>query len=159
MYILYIQPDNICRDIYTAAADAYNTKPVKERDAGFDLYCEGIQVGVDGVTKISQQCTAGLWDPMLGRFRAYYMMPRSSISKTPLRLANSVGIIDAGYRGKLIAAVDNIDKASVYNVAPDTRLFQICSPDLNVFHKVEIVDTIPGGPTLRGDGGFGSTGL
>jgi dUTP pyrophosphatase len=86
------------------------------------------------------------------------MMPRSSISKMPLRLANSVGIIDAGYRGNLIAAVDNIDKATVYNVAPDTRLFQICSPDLSVFLKVEVVDVIPGGPTLRGEGGFGSTG-
>ena len=32
-------------------------------------------------------------------------IPRSSIAKTPLMLANSVGIIDAGYRGNLIAAV------------------------------------------------------
>ena len=35
-------------------------------------------------------------------------MPRSSISKTPLRLANAVGLIDAGYRGEIMAAVDNI---------------------------------------------------
>jgi len=159
MYTLYIQPDSNSRDVYVAAAAAYNAKPLKERDAGFDLYCEGVQVGVEGVTKISQQCVAGLWDPAFGGFRAYYMMPRSSISKTPLRLANSVGIIDAGYRGKLIAAVDNIDKPNVYNIAPDTRLFQICSPDLSVFTSVEVVDVIPGGPTLRGEGGFGSTGI
>ena len=30
----------------------------------------------------------------------------SSISKTPLRFANSVGIIDAGYRGTIMAAVE-----------------------------------------------------
>ena len=29
---------------------------------------------------------------------SYYLYPRSSIVKTPLRLSNSVGIIDAGYR-------------------------------------------------------------
>ena len=31
--------------------------------------------------------------------KAYYLFPRSSISKTPLRLANSIGLIDGGYRG------------------------------------------------------------
>ena len=40
--------------------------------------------------------------------KSYFLMPRSSISKTPLRLANSVGLIDAGYRGEIMAAVDNI---------------------------------------------------
>ena len=34
----------------------------------------------------------------------YYLYPRSSISKTPLILANSVGIIDSGYRGNIKAA-------------------------------------------------------
>ena len=35
-------------------------------------------------------------------------MPRSSISKTPLRLANSIGLIDGGYRGEIMAPCDNI---------------------------------------------------
>ena len=35
-------------------------------------------------------------------------MPRSSISKTPLRMSNSVGLIDGGYRGEIMASVDNI---------------------------------------------------
>ena len=40
---------------------------------------------------------------------AYYLYPRSSMgSKTPLRLSNSVGIIDSGYRGEIGAYVDNI---------------------------------------------------
>ncbi len=38
----------------------------------------------------------------------YFLFPRSSISKTPLRMSNSVGIIDAGYRGHLMAKVDNL---------------------------------------------------
>ena len=39
---------------------------------------------------------------------SFLLLPRSSISKTPLRLSNSVGLIDAGYRGELQAPVDNI---------------------------------------------------
>ena len=38
---------------------------------------------------------------------SYYLYPRSSVStKTPLRLANSVGIIDSGYRGNIKAVFD-----------------------------------------------------
>ena len=33
---------------------------------------------------------------------------RSSISKTPLRMSNSIGLIDGGYRGELKVYVDNI---------------------------------------------------
>ena len=45
---------------------------------------------------------------------SYFLMSRSSISKTPLRLANAVGLIDAGYRGEIMAVVDNIsDEESV----------------------------------------------
>ncbi len=84
----------------------------------------------------------------------YYLYPRSSISKTPLRLANSVGIIDAGYRGNIMAKVDNISDDS-YIIKKGDRLFQICMPDLRPFNVVlgnVAVDT------ARGAGGFGSTG-
>jgi dUTPase len=38
----------------------------------------------------------------------YFIFPRSSIWKKPLRLANSTGIIDSGYRGEIGVALDNI---------------------------------------------------
>jgi dUTPase len=38
-------------------------------------------------------------------FTSYYLYPRSSLSKTSFQLANSVGVIDAGYRGNLMAKV------------------------------------------------------
>jgi dUTP pyrophosphatase len=84
----------------------------------------------------------------------YYLYPRSSISKTPLRLANSVGIIDAGYRGNIMAKVDNISDEP-YIIKKGDRLFQICMPDLRPFNVVlgnVAVDT------ARGAGGYGSTG-
>ena len=84
----------------------------------------------------------------------YYLYPRSSIIKTPLRLSNSVGIIDAGYRGEIIAAVDNRSDQP-YFVEAGTRLFQLCFPDLKPF-EVEFVEELT--QTARGAGGFGSTG-
>lgn len=96
----------------------------------------------------------------------YYLYPRSSIVKTPFRMANSVGIIDAGYRGEVMAVVDNIDSANndlkecLDRYAPPmSRMFQICSPTLEPFlvRIVESEDDL--GVTERGSGGFGSTGV
>ena len=101
----------------------------------------------------------------------FYLYPRSSISKTRMRLANSVGIIDAGYRGDLIAAVDTIGlfgstdiwhvwKETLSPIKKNDRYFQVCAPDLSPF-LVHIVPTEAGlgSPTARGTGGFGSTGV
>ena len=81
-------------------------------------------------------------------------MPRSSISKTPIRLCNSVGLIDAGYRGEIMAAVDNI-KQEDYTISVGQRLFQIVAMDGSPL-SFELVDELSS--TSRGAGGFGSTG-
>jgi len=89
----------------------------------------------------------------------FYLYPRSSTgTKTPLRLANSVGIIDSGYRGPLIAAFDNW-KGDDFNIEDKQRLVQICAPDLSYPIYVVLVDSEEElGKTSRGSGGFGSTG-
>ena len=98
---------------------------------------------------------------------SYYLYSRSSTAtKTPLRLANSVGIIDSGYRGTIKAAFDfnlayfnNINKK--YSIQSNSRYVQITPPDLSNFPmRVIIVDDINelGGNTSRGNLGFGSTG-
>jgi dUTP pyrophosphatase len=86
--------------------------------------------------------------------KPYLLMPRSSISKTPLRLSNSIGLIDGGYRGEIIAAVDNI-KDIPYKVNPGQRLFQLVAMDGSPIH-FRIVEELS--ETARGSGGFGSTG-
>ena len=50
------------------------------------------------------------------------VMPGSSISKTPLRMSNSIGLIDAGYRGNIMVALDSHD-LEPYTIQKDTRLF------------------------------------
>lgn len=87
---------------------------------------------------------------------AYLLHPRSSISKTPLMLANCTGIIDSGYRGDLIGAFRSFQ--SSYTVDKHTRLLQICHPTLCPIHVNMIHDETLLSNTVRGSGGFGSTG-
>jgi dUTPase len=100
----------------------------------------------------------------------FYLYPRSSISKTKMRLANSVGIIDAGYRGELIAAVDTIGiygsndihhiwKETLGGIRKYDRYFQICAPDLSSFSVRIVANEDELGKTERGSCAFGSSGL
>ena len=85
----------------------------------------------------------------------FWLMPRSSISRTPLIMANSMGLIDSGYRGELKAIVYNTSDEP-YKILKYTRLFQIVNPFLNPFSSVNQVSEVDS--SERNDGGFGSTG-
>ena len=91
--------------------------------------------------------------------RAYDLCVRSSIYKTPWRLSNNVGIIDAGYRGELHAGMDYNKsygkKGSSHNLEKGNRYWQIVMPDRKPF-KVYVVNEL--NETERGEGGLGSTG-
>lgn len=167
--------------VYKEKVEAHNKK-VRESyyaDSGFDLfipfdYSEHENGYTDNhISKVTFRVPLGVKCSMLRVSPTttpipcgYYLYPRSSIVKTPFRLSNSVGIIDSGYRGEIMAVVDNIDsvnndmKACIRKyMNPMTRMFQICSPTLEPF-LVEIVDNEEDlGFTERGNGGFGSTGL
>ena len=86
--------------------------------------------------------------------KPYMLMPRSSIAKTPLRLSNSIGLIDAGYRGEIMAAVDNI-KNVPFTLEIGQRLFQLVGMDGSEIN-FELVKNLSA--SARGSGGFGSTG-
>jgi len=83
----------------------------------------------------------------------YMLIPRSSIIKTNMRLANSVGIIDKSYRGELMAVVDNIGTDDVY-LKTGSCYFQIVAFDGNL-PTYTLKDVLSS--TTRGSGGFGST--
>jgi dUTP pyrophosphatase len=88
----------------------------------------------------------------------YWLAPRSSISKTPLILANSMGVVDAGYNGELMAAMHNTSDEP-YVVKQLDRLIQIVSGDLTPFYRITIREPNDRpDKTTRGEGGFGSTG-
>lgn len=177
--------DDHLRDMYRNAALAHNNKLLTSMphiDAGFDLFAPGTEnqlhffgpgwPGKSPVNKLDFKicCAARMHADNGKNFNTgYYMHPRSSLSKTQLRLANSTGIIDAGYRGHLIGMFDVVnippnptqtaDRAPDYSGNKYDRYLQICAPGL-VPIMVEIVDSLSdlGDETERGAGGFGSTG-
>ena len=148
---LLIKADNeYLKSLYT------NHQHYNPGDSGLDLFCpEDIIIGPGETMKIDLQiqCEA-LHDNIENNNVSYYLYPRSSIIKTPLRLANSVGIIDAGYRGNIIACVDNI-KNYEFKIEKGSRLFQICGPTLEPI-EIRVINELSN--SQRGSGGFGSTG-
>ena len=124
-------------------------------DSGLDLFFpEDINLNPHETKIINLQIKCEAWkNSKNSESYSYYLYPRSSISKTPLRMSNSVGIIDSGYRGNLMVAVDNTSDI-VYMIKKGQRLFQICSPNLSPV-TFSLVDTLS--ETSRGEGGFGST--
>lgn len=126
------------------------------QDAGFDLFCPDTYelFKENKQFKCDTQIVCSMVDPNDNNC-SYYLYPRSSISKTNLRLANSLGIIDSGYRGPIIGVFDIIDD---FYLDKYSRLLQICAPNLGPI-KINIVSSLKDlGFTLRGSGGFGSTG-
>ena len=130
-------------------------------DSGFDLALpKDFHLEKTCSNKISLGIHCAMYSNDIQKIpQAYYLYPRSSIVKTPMRLANSVGIIDSGYRGEIKAFVDMIDGSiNSYSITAMDRYFQICHPSLHSF-KVIMVDSLEElGSTERGMGGFGSTG-
>ena len=146
-------------------------------DAGFDLYNTESIVSNGCQTIIVDykiQCAMKVCINGIERYIGYYLYCRSSTgSKTPLRLSNSVGIIDSGYRGNIKACFDNINinNSDINNsdilvgsndfvLKQGERYTQLCPPNLEYPMKVVIVDNISdlGKETIRGYGGFGSSG-
>ena len=80
------------------------------------------------------------------------LFPRSSISKTNLRLANAVGVIDSGYRGEIML---KFDREGVRDYEVGDRVGQLILMPIPSIQFVEVVN-LPG--TDRGIGGFGSSG-
>ncbi len=150
--------DNELKEQYIKAVDNHNKQLSSQfPNAGFDLFCpDNKKVIIEEKTFCLDTKVVCSMTNYNGNYLSYYLYPRSSIIKTPLRLANSVGIIDSGYRGNIKAVFDIT--GDFYHIEKNSRLVQICSPTLLPLN-VKIVDNIEDlGITERGDGGFGSTG-
>lgn len=139
-------------------AQFYSDRKNHGTDSGYDLYCpKDISIPAHSVGTIDFKIACSPQFKRSDNFNlisGYYLYPRSSISKTPLMMANSVGIIDHGYRGNIMAKVYNTSDELVV-VKKGERLFQLCMPTLEPF-TVSFVEELD--ETERGTGGFGSTG-
>ena len=127
-------------------------------NAGVDLFVatEARLSGHRGVSLIDLGVKARMVNLASGEDVHYLLYPRSSIFKSNVYIANSVGVIDRTYRGTLKAAVGVIDIESGATLAAGIRLVQVVAPDMGHIKQIRLVDSLP--ETVRGAGGFGSTG-
>ena len=146
-----VEDQSIFSELYGAVRTNHRS------DSGFDLFMPAdLILGPRTTTFIDLGVRCQIQDPTNRTF-GYYLYPRSSISKTPLRLANSVGIIDAGYRGHLIGMFDCFN--TQHMLEKHDRVLQICAPSLMPIF-VELVNSEQelGEETMRSSSGFGSSG-
>ena len=88
--------------------------------------------------------------------KGYMLMlaPRSSLSKTPLIIPNSFGVIDADYRGEIKAILHNTSDTP-YLIQKGDRLVQGIMVPVGALKLLEVTQLTE---TVRGAGGIGSTG-
>jgi dUTP pyrophosphatase len=148
-------------DLYQVRAAAHNNMVLtgSHPDSGFDIILPHSEETTVPPQTWSFKVPLGVKCAMQGpNPRGFYLYPRSSTgSKTPLRLSNSVGIIDAGYRGELMGLFDNASAGSV-TLEPRQRLVQVCAGDLSPFLVEVVTDETKLSVTHRGGDGLGSTG-
>lgn len=157
---LFIAKENseLC-ELYKTHIQKHNASQMTDPfpNAGFDIFFPEDQIFESKVasTFVNFQIKCEMIQTQVPQ--AFYVYPRSSISKTPLLLANNVAIIDSGYRGNIIGAFRNLGDES-WSVKKHERLLQICHSSLGPI-RVEIVENEEDlSTTARGEGGFGSTG-
>ena len=88
--------------------------------------------------------------------KGYMLMlaPRSSMSKTPLVIPNSFGVIDADYRGEIKGIFKNTSDDE-YLIQKGDRLLQGILVPVGALKLLEVGELTE---TVRGAGGIGSTG-
>ena len=87
---------------------------------------------------------------------AAFVVPRSGLAaKHGISIVNSPGTVDAGYRGEIKVSLINTDIRSAYDVAVGDRIAQLIIMPVTRATFIP-VEELP--DSVRGEGGFGSTG-
>lgn len=124
-----------------------------EGDAGLDLYASEdrtLEPGERGLigTGIAVAIPAG---------HAGFVQPRSGLAiKQGLSLVNTPGLIDSHYRGEIKLIAINLDPTTPIAIKRGAKLAQLVIQRVERMSLVE-VDELD--ETMRGAGGFGSTGV
>lgn len=119
---------------------------------GFDLYVPKTRVIRAKKQSVEVPLGVGFEIP---RGYALLLLPRSSVgTKTPIRMSNSVGLIDSDYRGEVRAFFDNLSDED-YVINPGERVVQgvLVKVPTATLVEAEELET-----TERGTKGYGSTG-
>lgn len=142
--------------IQKLSAEAVIPEYAKDGDAGLDLVATDVYMDHEG----NLVCETGLAMEIPEGYVGL-VFPRSSISKKVLSLANSVGVIDSGYRGAIIVKfkptnyfmLDSASGRDQFQKGEKVAQIIIMPIPYIIFEEAsELSDTV------RGADGFGSTG-
>lgn len=87
---------------------------------------------------------------------AAFVVPRSGLAaRHGITIVNSPGTVDAGYRGEIRVTLLNTDLEAAYTIEPGDRIAQVIVMPVTRARFIP-VDELP--ESVRGTGGFGSTG-
>lgn len=127
--------------------EAIVPKKGTEYSAGYDLTAVSVTYLPSGRIKYGTGIAVEIPDGHVG-----LLFPRSSVYKTGTMLANSVGVIDADYRGEIMAIFNNCNERS-YQVGD--RIVQLI---IMPYPSITYIEVDELSTTVRGNGGYGSTG-
>jgi dUTP pyrophosphatase len=120
-------------------------------DAGLDLYAaEAVEIGPGERASVGTGVAVAIPEGHAG-----LVVPRSGLAaRSGISLVNAPGLIDSGYRGELRVLLLNTDRDQPFSLEPGDRIAQLVIVAVAAAEPVEAeLDE-----TVRGAGGFGSTG-
>jgi dUTP pyrophosphatase len=117
--------------------------------AGFDLVATDYEINTEH--EYIQYKTGVSVEIPDGYFGALY--PRSSISKYKMVLCNSVGVIDSDYRGEIMVRFRYHLDGPTYKIGD-----KIAQLIIQKYENVSYTEVSELSDSVRGSGGFGSTG-
>jgi dUTP pyrophosphatase len=134
------------------ADDAREPTRAHDGDAGYDLFAvEAATLAPGERASVGTGIALAIPDGWAG-----LVLPRSGLAaRHGITIPNAPGLIDSGYRGEVRVLLLNADPRETFAVAAGDRIAQL----LLVRHEApEVVEVESLDETVRGAGGFGSSG-
>jgi dUTP pyrophosphatase len=123
-----------------------------EGDAGYDLHAaEAATIGPGERASVGTGIAVAIPGGQAG-----LVLPRSGLAaRHGISVVNAPGLIDSGYRGELRVLLLNTDTDEPFSVQPGDRIAQLLLVAVETHDLLEVEEL---DETVRGAGGFGSTG-
>jgi dUTP pyrophosphatase len=124
-----------------------------DHDAGWDLRAaEAVRIRPGHRASVGTGIAVAIPEGHAG-----LVLPRSGLAaRHGIALVNAPGLIDAGYRGEVRVLLLNTDRTEPFEIEPGDRIAQLVVTELPEVDFAE-AESLP--ETVRGTGGFGSSGI
>lgn len=122
-------------------------------DAGLDLYAaEDVTIDPSARALVPTGIAIAIPEGYAG-----FVQPRSGLAlRAGLSFVNTPGLIDSHYRGEVRVIAVNLDPAAPIEIRRGDKVAQLV---IQPVVRAEVAESDDLGDTVRGEGGFGSTGV